>query len=131
MTNQSSFNKQYLKYGLIVGMLESNRGIGNAGNLPWPQIPRVDMALFKHLTSHAIAYQLQDGDSNIKLFIEDFPQPITDQSSHSSHSNEVYPRPLAHANQNTVLMGRKTWESIPFYSTVNRFSSITTLLLCN
>lgn len=69
---------------LIVAATSRTMGIGLNGHLPWPQLKK-EMAYFARITKHP-------------------PPPSSPPSS---------PPTSPHPTLNAVLMGRKTWESIP------------------
>ncbi|OAP62004.1 hypothetical protein AYL99_04207 [Fonsecaea erecta] len=80
-------------YVIVATSLNPPMGIGLQGRLPWPPI-RADMAFFKSVTSHVPNVANKSGSQ----------QP--ESSSASSQTTGL--RTL-----NAVVMGRKTWESIP------------------
>jgi dihydrofolate reductase/thymidylate synthase len=77
-------------FSLVVAM-DRNRGIGNKGDLPWPKL-KGDLKFFRDITTNPdrsvaeLAHGLPHGDAV------------------SRYSEE---------SCNAVLMGRKTWESLP------------------
>ncbi|KIW80244.1 hypothetical protein Z517_06859 [Fonsecaea pedrosoi CBS 271.37] len=83
-------------YVIVATALNPPMGIGLKGQLPWPPI-RADMAFFKNVTSHVAPEVTKVGSSQ--------SEP---SSSSSSAATTAGPRTL-----NAVVMGRKTWESIP------------------
>ncbi|KAI1625081.1 dihydrofolate reductase [Exophiala viscosa] len=87
-------------YVIVATSLNPPMGIGYKGELPWPQI-KADMAFFRKATSH-IAPSISPSSSTTSL-------PSTQ-------------------TLNAVVMGRKTWESIPpkFRPLSNRLNVIIT-----
>ncbi|OAL38598.1 hypothetical protein AYO20_02248 [Fonsecaea nubica] len=83
-------------YVIVATALNPPMGIGLRGQLPWPPI-RADMAFFKNVTSYVAPEVTKVGSSQ--------SEP---SSSSSSAAATAGPRTL-----NAVVMGRKTWESIP------------------
>jgi dihydrofolate reductase len=77
-------------FSLVVAM-DRNRGIGNRDDLPWPRL-KGDMKFFRDLTTH--------------------PERGVSEARHG-----LMPRspaaPASGDDCNAVLMGRKTWESLP------------------
>ena len=75
----------------IVVAMDRKRGIGNKGDLPWPKL-KGDMKFFKDITTNPdrgvveVTHGLPAGDAAVR------------------YSEE---------SCNAVLMGRKTWESLP------------------
>jgi dihydrofolate reductase len=70
-----------------VAAVGPNGQIGANNNLPWaPNLLKGDMAFFKHITMSQITF---------------------------NSSNEVTHAALAPPMVNVVIMGRRTWESIP------------------
>ncbi|KIW99143.1 uncharacterized protein Z519_00806 [Cladophialophora bantiana CBS 173.52] len=82
-------------YIVVATSLNPPMGIGHQGKLPWPPI-RADMAFFKNVTSHV--------SDEAKAGLRESPA----SSSSSSAAGPTGMRTL-----NAVVMGRKTWESIP------------------
>ncbi|KAJ3123180.1 hypothetical protein HK100_011692 [Physocladia obscura] len=76
------------KAHLVVAAAEHNAGIGVNGALPWRL--KADMRYFARLTSSAITAS--------------FPIP----ASHHQSQPSLYSPPM-----NIVIMGRRTWESVP------------------
>ncbi|KIW29905.1 uncharacterized protein PV07_05690 [Cladophialophora immunda] len=77
-------------YLIVATSLNPPMGIGHQGRLPWPPI-KADMAFFKTVTSHV-------------------PEVAKDSSHPESSSSSSAAPP---GTLNAVVMGRKTWESIP------------------
>jgi dihydrofolate reductase len=75
----------------IVVAMDKNRGIGNQGGLPWPKL-KGDMKFFRDLTTN--------------------PDRAVAEVSHGLPSGG---EPVTYSDEtcNAVLMGRKTWESLP------------------
>lgn len=93
----------------IVVAMEKNRGIGNKGDLPWPKL-KGDMKFFRELTTcpdrEAVEkrWGLKAGESADVSMWQDVS------------ANLKFAHPLTSATEdkrNAVLMGRKTWESLP------------------
>lgn len=76
------------RFSIIVASTLDN-GIGCNGKLPW-RIKR-DMEWFKYLTTHHISISNPNESDSNKIFLDD----------------------TSSQNENVVIMGRKTWESIP------------------
>ncbi|EXJ76350.1 uncharacterized protein A1O5_00858 [Cladophialophora psammophila CBS 110553] len=83
-------------YIVVATSLNPPMGIGHQGKLPWLPI-RADMAFFKNVTSDV------PGDAKAGSRLE--------SSASSSSSSAAGPTGLR--TLNAVVMGRKTWESIP------------------
>ncbi|KIX98371.1 uncharacterized protein Z520_05672 [Fonsecaea multimorphosa CBS 102226] len=86
-------------YIIVATSLNPPMGIGHQGKLPWPPI-RADMAFFKTVTSHGPEAAAKIGSQ----------QAV---SSASSSSVATATAPTGLRTLNAVVMGRKTWESIP------------------
>ncbi len=93
----------------IVVAMDTKRGIGNKGDLPWPKL-KGDMRFFRELTTcpDRAAVEKRWG---LK------PTESADVQAWGDVSNMLkfaHPLPAAETRQrNVVLMGRKTWESLP------------------
>ncbi len=94
----------------LVAAVDSQWGIGREGGLPWPKI-KGDMRFFRDLTCcpdiRAVwtKYRLDIGLRDQKAYAWDgFDESLGTTS----------PLPAAApGNPNTVIMGRKTWDSLP------------------
>lgn len=76
-------------YVIVATSLSPPMGIGNKGNLPWPPL-KADMAFFRKVTSYV-------------------PSTVVSADARS----ERVSNPSTSRIFNAVVMGRKTWESIP------------------
>lgn len=74
----------------IIVAATTKNGIGKSGGLPWPMLKK-DMAYFARVTKRE-------------------PLPVNTESVQSDTLKE---RNLSGTRRNVVIMGRKTWESIP------------------
>lgn len=88
MARRSSYSPVNPVYVIVATAIKPPMGIGKAGRLPWASI-RQDMAFFKGVTS--------DSSTTSK--------PVSTPSSRRNSNAQ----PLL----NAVIMGRKTWSSIP------------------
>ncbi|TKA29832.1 hypothetical protein B0A50_03196 [Salinomyces thailandicus] len=77
---------------LIVAATPTN-GIGRNGGLPWPMLKK-EMAYFARVTKR-------------------LPTPTSTGSTSPINNNASRQTSMAGARKNVVIMGRKTWESIP------------------
>jgi dihydrofolate reductase len=80
-------------------------GIGKDGNLPWPML-RADLKNFAKVTSstESMSENVIETASKSLLFNSPLTQSLKEMNSKIQSSNEMI---------NAVVMGRKTWESIP------------------
>ncbi|KAI5259573.1 hypothetical protein E4T42_00099 [Aureobasidium subglaciale] len=85
---------------LIVATTAKN-GIGKNGTLPWPMLKK-EMAYFARVTKR-VPEAASRPDSSM----------LAETASQSSDSTEVAANANIQDPQNVVVMGRKTWESIP------------------
>ena len=94
----------------IVAAIDQNRGIGKGGKLPWPKL-KGDMKFYRELTSSPDTtaverrYGLSEGSS--PRTFSSYPRLIHYLKTTPSVSHPDPERP------NAVIMGRKTWESLP------------------
>src|SRR5215216_7422169 len=77
-------------FSLVVAM-DKSRGIGNKGDLPWPKL-KGDLKFFRDITTNP-----DRGVAELSHGLPPGGEPVT-------YSTETC---------NAVLMGRKTWESLP------------------
>ncbi|MFC1584639.1 dihydrofolate reductase [Fibrobacterota bacterium] len=81
-------------FDIIVAM-DLNRGIGLNGSLPWHL--KKDIQYFKTMTSAQDPFEVQREFGIIST--DNSPQPVTKSNRGNS--------------KNTIIMGRRTWDSIP------------------
>jgi dihydrofolate reductase len=93
----------------VVVAMDRNRGIGNKGDLPWPKL-KGDMKFFRELTTcpDRAAVEKRWG---LKAEESAESKSWEDVSAMLKFAHSL---PKAHEEAlNVVLMGRKTWESLP------------------
>ncbi len=105
--------------------MEKNNGIGKNGTLPWPKL-KGDMKFYRELTCSHSTSEIEQryglGDNSKKSFTS-YPEFLDHLHSH---------RPISLSNNsalpNAVIMGRKTWDSLPekFRPLPNRLNIILT-----
>ena len=96
MQNQS----QIKPFSCVVAYCRQNQGIGANGGLPWPMI-KADMKHFAKVTSSTESFALSAVDS------------AQNALAFNSILKNKLQKPESEAKINAVIMGRKTWESIP------------------
>ena len=89
-------------FSCVVAYCRANNGIGNNGTLPWPYL-KADMRHFVDVTSSLEPLTMNSVDNaktqllfNSRLRAKLVEQPTADEGK-----------------RNAIIMGRKTWESIP------------------
>lgn len=95
-------NQQPKCFSLIVAYAK-NRGIGFQGGFPWPMIPK-DLKHFSRVT------QMKDLSFTMAEMVR---QRVSFQAAASQATEEETIRQKDDPRINAVIMGRKTWESIP------------------
>ena len=111
-------------FHIVVG-IDQNRGIGNAGILPWPKL-KGDMKFYRELTTCPIPgrvaerYKLVGGDRHTSF-------PSYDELVNHLRDCPKLPATVD-LRPNAVIMGRKTWDSLPekFRPLPNRLNVIVT-----
>jgi len=93
-----------LKFFSLIAALDAEGGVGRNQTLPWKL--RADMAFFRDVTMHGLPSPLAplpegEGKSGIQR-AKPFETPL--HSGSDRGSDQI---------QNAVIMGRKTWESLP------------------
>ncbi len=89
---------KYKPFSLVVAVAK-NEGIGFKGDLPWPKIPK-EMKHFVNVTSSKDPLSFSTADQAM--------QSCFFQSDLKLQRTSTSPEKV-----NAVVMGRKTWESIP------------------
>ena len=107
-TNQVNHPQQALKikpFSCIVAYCRQNMGIGKDGNLPWPMI-RADLKNFAKITSSAESLTENAFETASKSVL--FNSKLNDLLAAKNAETQAKSEKI-----NAVVMGRKTWESIP------------------
>ncbi len=94
----------------IVVAMENRQGIGNSGELPWAKL-KGDMKFYRDLTT---SLRLNLVEHNYGLDLSTAARHFASFTELSAHLKNSPPLPgAAHDRPNAVIMGRKTWESLP------------------
>ena len=94
----------------IIAALDKNGGIGNMGDLPWPKL-KGDMKFYRELTSCPDSLTVENRyalrDRRIRKSFSSFKGFI----NFLKNQNDL-PSPQE-GKRNAVVMGRRTWDSLP------------------
>ena len=108
-TSKLQMNSLKIKpFSCIVAYCRSNQGIGMSGQLPWPMI-KADLKHFAKVTSSTEPLGLNAFDQAQKIML--FNSPLRQQMEDAETQRKE--AEVANSKLNAVIMGRKTWESIP------------------
>ena len=111
-------------FHIVVG-IDQNRGIGNAGVLPWPKL-KGDMKFYRELTTCPISERVEE---RYKLVGDDRHTTFSSYDELVNHLRDSPKLPACNdLRPNAVIMGRKTWDSLPekFRPLPNRLNVILT-----
>jgi dihydrofolate reductase len=111
-------------FHIVVG-IDQNRGIGNAGTLPWPKL-KGDMKFYRELTTCPISERIEQ---RYKLVGGDWHTTFSSYDELVNHLRDCSKLPAINdLRPNAVIMGRKTWDSLPekFRPLPNRLNVIVT-----
>lgn len=94
----------------VVVAMDRNRGIGRDGGLPWPKL-KGDLKFFRELTTcpDSAAVEMRWG---LKAEESADVQKWEDVSARMKLGVQALPA-AEEGHDNTVIMGRKTWQSLP------------------
>ena len=96
-------------FHIVVG-IDQNRGIGKAGVLPWPKL-KGDMKFYRELTTCPITKRVEQ---RYKLVDGDWHTTFSSYDELVNHLRDCPELPACNdLRPNAVIMGRKTWDSLP------------------
>lgn len=102
---QTSQSLNIKPFSCIVAYCRQNMGIGKDGNLPWPML-RADLKNFAKITSSTESLTENSFDIAQKSIL--FNSVLTQHLAAKNAETQAKSQKI-----NAVVMGRKTWESIP------------------
>ncbi|CAH6418354.1 Bifunctional dihydrofolate reductase/thymidylate synthase [uncultured virus] len=106
-SEKSLLSEKLSRFNIIVA-IDGKYGIGKNGSIPWKNAK--DMANFRKLTMES---RIEDERSNYEIELSSIQSGFEKSNFFDSAVNPAKQDLVAGNCQNVVIMGRKTWESLP------------------
>lgn len=126
-SDESAHLTTSLLFSIVVGVCRKNGGIGFKNKLPWPYIAK-DMKWFSKITS-TVPFSRPKMPSEVLFqsgLSELYESVLAEESKTDKTSEFNLDGDKKKAKMNAVIMGRKTWESIPNPPLASRINVVVT-----